>query len=186
MTTVTRAPFMDADQVAAATQGVTASPDQGRVTFSIKSESSGGVAADSVTGPLRIGDTLDESREGVFHFRSDEPQPLLGENSAVSPAEYVMKGLAGCYVATLALLAAKRGYKLDAVELTINFDMDLQGFLGISDEVRKGAERILVQIHIEAADLSSEQIKELVNQLEETSPIRDTLANPVDVRTVII
>ena len=73
----------------------------------------------------------DDSRRGQYTLLSDEPVALLGTDTAVSPAEYVLKGLAGCYTVTLAALAAARNITLEQIRLTRGFDIDLSGFLGI-------------------------------------------------------
>lgn len=180
-----RGPHVPRDAIRKAVEIVQARPRDGQITFSIETKSDEGVAAVSETAGLRIGDTVHEGRRGQFTMRSDEPKALLGADSAPSPAEYVLKGLAGCYMVTLASLAVQRGIFLESVEMSLDFDMDLRGFLGVDEETRKGAERIVVRLHIEAPDASPEDVTVLVRELELSSPIRDTLANPVDVRTLL-
>jgi uncharacterized OsmC-like protein len=58
----------------------------------------------------------------------DEPAGLLGTDTGMSPTEYIMQALAGCYTATLTMMAA--GIDLDGIELDLNFDINLNGFLG--------------------------------------------------------
>lgn len=110
---------------------------------------------------------------------------LLGTDTAVSPAEYVLKGLAGCYTVTPAALAAARNITLEQIRLTLGVDIDLSGFLGIDDTVRKGAEGITVDVDLVSPGTPREELEDLVKALEATSPIRDTLANPVTVITTL-
>lgn len=175
--------FADREAIEATVAAVTAQRELGKVTFSMLSESAGGLTAKTVTGPLTQAGTADESRRGKFTLHSDEPVSLLGTNTAVSPAEYILKGLAACYIATLASLAAGRNIPLKHVALTLDFDVDLSGFLGIDDTVRKGAQQITVDVHIDSPGTSREDLEDLIVALEATSPIRDTLANPVPVIT---
>lgn len=91
--------------------------------------------------------------------------------------------MAGCYTATLAFLAAAQKITLDEVRLTLAFDTDLSGFLGIDKTVRNGAKQVTVDVEIDSTNTPREQLEELIKALEETSPIRDTIANPVTVTT---
>ncbi|MEV4954018.1 OsmC family protein [Paenarthrobacter nitroguajacolicus] len=57
---------------------------------------------------------------------------------------------------------------------------------GIDKSVRKGAQHITVDVELESAGTSQEDLQDLVKALGATSPIRDTLANPVKVTTTLI
>lgn len=183
MSTATTQPNVDQTAVEATVAAVTAQRELGQVTFTMRSQSTGGLTAKTQTGPMIQAGTPDESRLGKFTLHSDEPLGLLGTDTAASPAEYLLKSLAGCYTATLAFLAAARNISLDEVRLTLAFDTDLSGFLGIDKTVRKGAMQVTVDVEIDSAGTPREGLEELVHALEETSPIRDTIANPVTVTT---
>ncbi|MHA3724125.1 OsmC family protein [Leucobacter sp. HY1910] len=170
------------EQTAAAVAG---NRSLGNVTFKVNAQSTGGLSAAVHTGSLVQAGTPDVAREGKFTLTSDEPVSLMGNDTGVSPAEYILTGLAGCYTVTLASLAAMRGITLDSVSMSLDFDIDLGGFLGIDADVRKGAKGISVDVDIESPDATREQLEELVRALEDTSPIRDTIANPVPVSTTL-
>src|SRR5690606_21128624 len=89
----------------------------GEVTFSIDGEWAGGFRVDSQTATLTQGGRPDEARRGKFTMTSDEPAALLGTDTALSPAEYVLQALAGCYTVTLAANAAARGIELKSYGL---------------------------------------------------------------------
>lgn len=184
-TVTTTKPFADLAAIEATVEAVTAQRELGRVTFTMNSESAGGLTAKTETGPLLQAGVPDDSRRGKYTLHSDEPISLLGTDTAVSPAEYILKGLAGCYVVTLASLAAARNITLEQIRLTLEFDIDLSGFLGIDESVRKGAEHITVNVELESPGTPREDLQNLVKALEATSPIRDTIANPVKVTTTL-
>lgn len=186
MNTATTQPAVDQTAVEATVAAVTAQRELGYVTFTMRSQSTGGLTAKTQTGPLIQAGVTDESRLGKFTLHSDEPLGLLGADTGVSPAEYLLKSLAGCYTATLAFLAAARNISLDEVRLTLGFETDLSGFLGIDQTVRKGANQVTVDVEIVSASAPRAQIEELVKALEQTSPIRDTIANPVTVTTRLV
>ena len=59
-------------------------------------------------------------------------------------------------------------------------DIDLRGFLGISDDVRKGYENIRIYYKIDA-DVPNEKLEELIQMATKYSPVFDTFINPVQV-----
>ena len=121
------------------------------------------------------------SRETPFVFEKDEPPVLLGDDKGANPVEYLFAALAGCVTTGLVYHAAAKGIELDSVESTYAGDLDLRGFLGISDEVRNGYEGITITFKIESS-ASREQIEELVQIAQDRSPVFDIVANPVPVK----
>ena len=115
-----------------------------------------------------------------FKLDADEPPLLLGEDIGPNPVEYALTALAACVTTALVYHAAAKGIKLDAVEARLEGDIDLRGFLGISDDVRKGYENIRIYYKIDA-DVPDEQLEELVQMGTKYSPVFDTFTNPVQV-----
>ncbi|POH71754.1 OsmC family protein [Arthrobacter glacialis] len=185
MITTSTKPFADFAAIESTVAAVSEQRELGKVSFTMLSESAGGLTAKTITGPLIQAGEPDLSRRGKFTLNSDEPIGLMGTDTAVSPAEYILKGLAGCYMVTLASLAAARAIEIEAIRLTLSFDIDLSGFLGIDKTVRKGAQQIAIDIEIDSPGTPREVLMDLVQALEATSPIRDTLANPVPVATIL-
>ncbi|QUL78043.1 OsmC family protein [Brevibacterium sp. SMBL_HHYL_HB1] len=178
-------PFINSKDLTDTIAAVTDNRALGEVTFSVAAHSTGGVAGETITGPITQAGQQDTSRKGKFTLASDEPVPLLGGDSAVSPAEYILQGLAGCYIVSLTSLATKREIELERIEVSLDFDIDLAGFLGIDDSVKRGAKEIRAEVSLTAPSASTEELQKLVDALDTTSPIRDTLANPVDVVTTL-
>lgn len=176
-------PYVDPDAVCQTKEAVSKQPELGNVAFSMKGKSAGGIAVRMETGALVQNGVADNSRAGKFSLTGDEPVALLGTDTGVSPAEYLLMGLAGCYTVTLTTLAAAKGIELDSIDLELFFDINLNGFLGLDDSVRKGAQGIRVDVHLESTGATREQLEELVRELPANSPIHDTLANPVDITT---
>ncbi len=125
----------------------------------------------------------DTSRTEPFVFNADEPPVLLGENRGANPVEYALTALASCLTAlasclttTLIYHAAARGIQLEEVEAKLEGDLDLQGFLGISDDVRRGYENVRVTFKVKG-DGDAEKLAELAKY----SPVFDIFSNPVPV-----
>lgn len=176
---------VDVEALAATVQAVRDDRSLGEVTFAVDGEWQGGFRVRSATGALTQGGVLSEDRAGKFEMSSDEPAALLGTDTAVSPAEYVLQALAGCYTVTLAANAASRGIDVRSFRLGLAGDFDLAGFLGVDPEVRPGAKQLRVTVELDAPGHSREELEELVRLVEQRSPIRDTLANPVEVVTTL-
>jgi uncharacterized OsmC-like protein len=67
-----------------------------------------------------------------------------------------------------------------AVESHLEGDLDLRGFLGISEDVRNGYENIRVTFKIKA-DATEEQLRQLVQLAQKRSPVFDIVLHPVPV-----
>ncbi|BAH55437.1 OsmC family protein [Rhodococcus opacus] len=157
----------------------------GKVSFAVNGEWQGGFRVNSQTGGLTQAGQVDNSRLGKFTMSSDEPAPLLGTDTAVSPAEYVLQALAGCYTVTLAANAASRGIELESYKLELEADFDLASFLGVAPEEAPGAREIRVKVDLSAPGATREELQDLVDTVQKRSPIRDTLVRPVDVVTTL-
>ena len=75
--------------------------------------------------------------------------------------------------------AAARGIVLDALECSIEGDVDLRGFLGLDETVRPGYQGIQVAFKV-SGDFDDDQLAELAS-LVRFSPVRDIVTNPVPV-----
>ena len=104
----------------------------------------------------------------------------MGKDIGPNPVEFTLTALAACVTTALVYHAAAKGIKLNAVESRLEGDIDLRGFLGISDEVRRGYDNIRIYCKIDA-DVPDEQLEELVQMGCKYSAVFDTFTNPVNV-----
>ncbi len=119
-----------------------------------------------------------------FKVEMDEPPLLLGEDAGANPVEYILSALSGCLTTALIYHAAAQGIRIDEVESILEGDLDIRGFLGLSDKVRNGYNNIRVTFQIKS-DAPQEKLDELVNLAQSRSPVFDIVSNPVtiDVQT---
>lgn len=124
----------------------------------------------------------DTSRAPVS-FDLDEPEVLLGTNQGTNPVEYLLVALSGCLTTALVAHASAKKIALRGVESRFEGDIDLRGFLGISEEVPVGYQEIRVYFKIDA-DISEEQKEQLVHMAEKYSPVANTIKSqtPVSVQ----
>jgi uncharacterized OsmC-like protein len=120
------------------------------------------------------------SHGSQFMMEVDEPPLLLGEDHGANPVEYVLSALSGCLTTSLIYHAAAQGIEIQEVESQYEGNLDLRGFLGLSDEVRNGYDNIQVTFRIKA-DAPQEKIDELVQLAQRRSPVFDIVSNPVAV-----
>jgi uncharacterized OsmC-like protein len=161
---------------------VQASATVGKFQFRLKNKWIGGSRTiASING--FYGACQEFERPNTFFLHSDEPQVLLGGDTAPNPGEYLLSALAACVTTSLVYHAAAKGITIQEIESKVEGDVDLQGFLNLDPKVRKGLQNIRMSFAIRA-DVSDEQIQELVAVGTEFSPAFDTLTmgTPITVK----
>ena len=118
----------------------------------------------------------DTLRTATFVFDNDEPELLLGHDQSANPAEFLLHALAGCLTTTVVYHAAVRGIHIERMESRLEGDLDLQGLLGLSDNVRPGFQTIRAHFKVKA-DATAEELKDLLKY----SVVCDTVCHPVHV-----
>ena len=117
-----------------------------------------------------------------FRYGADHPAVLVGQDRGPTPIEFLLVGLAACITAGIGNVAAARGVTLTSIESQVEGDIDLQGILGLSDQVRNGYERIRISFTI-AGDAPPAKLRQIVEQSRARSAVFDVLTNgvPVDI-----
>ncbi|MGZ9148840.1 MAG: OsmC family protein, partial [Candidatus Deferrimicrobiaceae bacterium] len=133
----------------------------------------------SISGPGFI--SIKNKSTTFFAITGGQPErgnrdPRFGAN----PVEYLLAALSGCLTTTMVAHAAARGNEIRKVESRYEGDIDLHGFLGLSDAVPVGYKRIGVYFKIDA-DVSEDQKEELVAMAQKYSPVFNSIAKPVPV-----
>lgn len=120
------------------------------------------------------------NRSQPFVYDEDEPPVLLGQDHGANAGEYALAALSSCLTTTLIYHAAAQGVTIDEVESTLSGDIDLQGYLGMSENVRNGYEKIKVTFKAKS-EAPKEKIRELVELAQKRSPVFDIISNPTPV-----
>ena len=126
----------------------------------------------------------EQSRTKTFSVEADHPEVFASEDTAPTPVELVLAGLAGCLTAGVAAVAQNRGIQLHSVKASLEAEMDIQGILGIDDEVRNGFSAVHVHFDIRA-DASRDEIAALVAQSQKRSAVFDIITNPAAVHVTV-
>ncbi len=122
------------------------------------------------------GNAEDTTREEAFTLDADEPAIAAGQNSAPNSMEYVLHALATCLTGTLVYHAAVQGIRIEAVESSYTGDMDVRGLFGLADNVRKGFNKVTVNMRVK----SDASVKELT-ELALYSPVFDIVSKSLPV-----
>jgi uncharacterized OsmC-like protein len=127
------------------------------------------------------GTQQEHERKEPFVLDADEPPLLLGRDLGPNPVEYALTALAGCVTSAIVYHAAAKGVVIRSMESRIEGDIDLQGFLGIRDDVPRGYKEIRMFVKIDA-DAPPEKLEEIVQLGPTYSPVFDTITRAVPVK----
>ena len=171
---------VNVDQLIATINAIKDNPDLARFHFRAKNEwVSGGQSRTSIQSFYGAGGE-DTSRSKPFLLEGDEPPVLLGSNAGPNAVEAVLHALASCLAVGFVYNAAAQGIRVDSLEFDLEGDIDLHGFLGLSDQVRPGYQDIRLSYHVKS-DAPREKLEELCEYVQKTSPVLDIIRNPVPV-----
>jgi uncharacterized OsmC-like protein len=175
---------VNVDALIAARDALTKAPEAAQFKWRAACEWKNGTHSQStVEGFFGLGE--EQHRKRTFNFDADHPEVFASEDKGATPVEYVLVGLASCLTAGIAAVAQHRNIQLRSVSATIEGDMDLQGILGIDNEVRNGFGGIKVRYKIDA-DAKREDIEALIAQSQKRSAVYDIVTNPTNVTVEVV
>ena len=109
---------------------------------------------------------------------ADEPCQLLGADSAPNPQELLMAAFNACITVGYVAGAALKGITLETLEIRTTGELDLRGFLGLSDTVAPGYEAIDYEVRIKG-DGSAADFEEIHQNVIKTSPNYFNVSRPI-------
>jgi uncharacterized OsmC-like protein len=181
MATMTIRNGVDVDRLVATIDAIKEDPGVAKFTFRARSNwESGGRNRGEIGDFKHAGATAQRSQ--VFELTGDEPQVLLGTDTGPNAVELVLQALAFCYGVGVVYNAAARGIEIDELRYEIEGDLDLHRFVGLGGP-RAGFSAIRAKGWVRSANASRDQLVELCQYVQDTSPVRDILAAPVPVTT---
>lgn len=148
-------------------QNVSKDPKNANLTFHSRS-----VLEDGFQSEVEVRD---------FKFISDEPEKLGGTNKGPNPVEYVLGALAACQEIVVKAHAIALGIEVKSVEVEVDGDLDLHGFLNLSDDVRAGFTNIRYHTKIETEETDAQKLEQLKKRTFTNCPVLDIIQNPSQV-----
>jgi len=104
----------------------------------------------------------------------DQPEAMGGTDTAPTPLDYIFVALAGCLVTIAKIVAGQRKIDLRGVEVDVSGDINLEVLRGQNTEDRAGFESMTAIVKIDA-DLSEEEKKEFLEEVDRRCPVSDNL-----------
>ena len=174
---------VNVEQLVGTVQAIQGNPGLARFKFRTTSRWGGGAKSTASIQSFYGAGQEDASRTQSFTLEGDEPPVLLGTNTAPNAVEALLAALSGCLTVSLVYPAAAQGIKLNSVDLGIEGDVDLQGFLKLSDKIRPGLQNIRITVRIKS-DAPRSTIQALLDHAFATSVVVDSVRNgvPIEVR----
>jgi uncharacterized OsmC-like protein len=176
---------VDLEQLGRTVTAIKEQPDLARFVFRTHTAwQTGGHSRTSIQGFYGAG-AEDASRVQPFVLDGDEPPVLLGANKGPNAVEAVLHALASCLAVGFVYNAAARGIQVESLDFDLEGDLDLQAFLGLSEQVRPGYQGIKVTYRART-DAPREQVEALCEYVQKTSPVLDIIRNPVPVTVTLL
>ncbi len=112
-----------------------------------------------------------------FEFVVDEPAALDGTDDGPNPVEYLLGAWAGCLNVVAHTVAEERDIDLDGIDIGIEGDIDLRGFLQGDNDIRPGYQELRVTIEVDA-DAGQDTLDDFADAVEARCPVGDNIGNP--------
>lgn len=184
MATTTVRNGVDVDRLTQTIDAIKNDPRVGNFTFKANTAwSEGGTSSAEIDSFVHAG--TEQKHESPHRLTGDEPAVLLGRDAGPNAVELVLASLGFCYSVGFVYNAAALGYELEDVEYEVEGDLDLRNFVGIEEGPRPGFTAIRVTGRARAKNASSEELQKLCQYVQDTSPVKDILVNPVPVSTTL-
>lgn len=167
------------DELAKAMQTFRKSPDLAQCRFRAKNKWVEGGHNRVTIKDFYAGGQEVTSRTKPFEMYADEPPALLGSDRGANPVEYLLAALSACMTTSMVYHAAAHGIHIEELESEFEGDLDLQGFLGLADDIRPGYQAIRATFRVKT-DGNPEQLEAFTR----FSPVFDVVSKsvPVSVR----
>lgn len=181
MATTTIRNGVDVDRLVATIDAIKDDPSVAKFTFRARSAWESGARSRGEIGEFKHAGSA-AAHSQTFELTGDEPQVLLGTDTGPNAVELVLQALAFCYGVGVAYNAAAKGIDIDELRYEIEGDLDLHRFVGLGGP-RAGFSQIRAKGWVRSSNATRDQLVELCQYVQDTSPVRDILAAPVPVHT---
>jgi len=119
-----------------------------------------------------------ESTSRGFIIRADEAENIGGTNTAMNPVEMFLCSLGSCLCIAARMFATWQGIDLKEFQVSVEGDINPEGFLKGREVTRPGFQEIRTKIDIRA-NAPADRIDELVALIQSRCPVSETIMNGV-------
>lgn len=120
--------------------------------------------------------------KGTLTLDTDFAPFMGGEGLRPDPVSYCMYGFASCFAGTFAAAAASEGVELEALEVTVENEVDLSRAMGVADRPVTEGMRATLKVRSTASADVLERVRRLA---EERCPGVYCITNPIPFRSEI-
>jgi uncharacterized OsmC-like protein len=161
--------------------GIEKDPSQAIVGFEVTTRWAGQARSETtVEGFTLAGERIARSHKIV----ADEPCELLGADGAPNPQELLMAAFNACITVGYVAGASLRGITLESLEIRTRGELDLRGFLGLSEDVPPGYEAIDYEVRIKGNG-SPADFEDIHQTVMRTSPNYFNISRPIRVNATL-
>jgi uncharacterized OsmC-like protein len=172
---------IETDNLEAFAQSVKQNPQAGQVSFTVETDWKGGCKSSTSVHQWYM---AGEKKLKNFTIEADEPEELLGENTAPNPQELLLASINSCMTVGYVATAAMMGVNIRSLTIKATGALDLRGFLGLDDSISPGYEQLDYEVIIEG-DGTAEQYQAIHENVIKTSPNRWNAAHPIQLNATL-
>lgn len=177
----TRVNGLDLNALGEVVEAIQADPAQAKVAFNVTTRWAGQTRSETLVEGYDLGGQRISRSHRII---ADEPLELLGGDTAPNPQELLMAAFNACITVGYVAGAATQGITLDTLEIRTRGELDLRGFLGLSDSVPPGYEQIEYEVAIKG-DGTPEQFEAIHQNVLKTSPNYFNISRPIRVKATL-
>lgn len=170
---------LDVELLAESMDEMRDNPDVGKYKFRAKNVWVNGAHCRSTIKDFSAAG-IEGEHEKIHVLEGDEPSGLLGEDNGPNATEALLHALGACLNASFIYHAADQGIRIDQLEFEIEGDLDLNGFLGLDQQVPSNFQHIRVKCKVQA-DAPREKLEELCEYAQKRSPVFNSVIRPIPV-----
>lgn len=174
--TITKVNGIDMDILQGTVNAIQQEPELGKCKFRVSNRWLGATHNCSTVASF-YGAKQEIDHKQPFKLHADEPPILAGGDQGANPVEYLLSALVGCITTGIVAHAAVRGIHIEELESEVEGDIDLNGFLGLSEDAPRGFTNIRARFKVKSDVDDIETLRSLI----EYSPVYDTLIHGVNV-----
>jgi uncharacterized OsmC-like protein len=166
---------LDIGALSAVVESVQQDASKAQVGFEVTTRWTGQTRSETVVEGFDLAGNRVARRHKIV---ADEPCQLLGQDSAPNPQELLMAAFNACITVGYVAGASLRGITLESLEIRTRGQLDLRGFLGLSDDVPAGYEAVEYEVRIKGNG-SPEDFEAIHENVIRTSPNYFNLSRPI-------
>lgn len=169
---------IDTNQLFSTIEALKADPSKASCGFSATTRWKHGAVSECEISKYTLGGEEIPQR---YSMTIDEPSALLGTDTAPNPQMVLFAAINACVLNTFIVNASARGITVESVEMDIDGELDLRGFLGIDKETNPGYDELSIVCRVRA-DATREQLEACLEAGTRYSPNFQSMSRPVNVK----